>query len=675
MDSDPQSILAPPGALPEINLISDSSPSRGRIYFMRTLIWLLIAATVAFSFREGIRLRRWVFDATDPIRYLDDIHRGCYWGLTASGPEGYLNQYDKMQNEQPDWQDSRWAPWLDYAPLRLWVMREWGVWQRKHFPPDPNAPLIDAWQHPYAFNAPVLRFNTAMEIFAAFCAFCLTRLWVVRGNGGEPRHHFDGIWQGLVAALLIWFSPDILLSAHAWITWDSWIVPWYLCVALLASLDWWFAAGLIMAVGAMFEAQELAVAPIFIIWPLVQCRFGAALRWLTGLTFGIAIIASGWMLTYLPADKLAAARHVQEYTDVASYPRDLFAIPRVFDVPAAIWICEIILVAAAAPWVLRNLLLPIEPPPQPSRLQTILHSRWTWAAAAVILVTCSIYWPFLLKDNRLYWFVGVLGGAALAAASIALPPENQPFVLAGVAGTGLLLCMLLFHGGTGWARCSFEFGTVHWPWMIMGLTDNMPGIFEARFGWSHAANDIAFTLPAIASHWPAFITSRAWWPAADVDVSAKTLFDSIYFFLLLLSGIAVGLQARRKDRRMLVALVTPWIMFFLWPVQIHERYLLFAAGAAVCCIGNSLGTCLLGLCLTGCSFIMHLDLLMTHGNIDDFGKNLSKALPWLFSPDCGQTILNYIAATHPDLGWGVLVISLVFLYLSLTPSPRRAKRG
>ena len=358
--------------------------------------------------------------------------------------------------------------------------------------------------------------------------FCLTRLWVVRGNGGKPRHHFDGIWQGLVAALLIWFSPDILLSAHAWITWDSWVVPWYLCVALLASLDWWFAAGLIMAVGAMFKAQELMVAPIFIIWPLMQWRFGAVLRWLTGLTFGIAVIASGWMLTYLPAGALAAARHVQEYTDVASYPRDLFAISRVFDIPAAIWIGEIILVAAAAPWILRNL-LPIEPPPQPSRLQTILHSRWTWAAAAVILITCSIYWPFLLKDNRPYWYIGILGGAALAAASIALPPKNQPFVLAGAAGTGLLLCMLLFHGGTGWARCTFEYGTVHWPYMVMGLTDNIPGIFEARFGWPHMADDTAFTLPAIASHWPAFIARRAGWPAADVDVSAKTLFDSIYF--------------------------------------------------------------------------------------------------------------------------------------------------
>src|SRR5579864_5834531 len=98
-----------------------TSPHDWRTYAVCSLIWLLIAAILILSYREGVRLRRWTFDITDPIRYLDDIHRGCYWGLVASGPEGYLNQYDKMEDEKPEWQDSRWVPWLDYAPLRLLV--------------------------------------------------------------------------------------------------------------------------------------------------------------------------------------------------------------------------------------------------------------------------------------------------------------------------------------------------------------------------------------------------------------------------------------------------------------------------------------------------------------------------------------------------------------------------
>src|SRR5580658_3289369 len=88
MDLEPQSILAPADALPDSNSAAVSAESRGRVYVLRGLIWLLIAAVLAFSFREGIHLRRWVFETTDPIRYLDDIYRGCYWGLCASGPEG-----------------------------------------------------------------------------------------------------------------------------------------------------------------------------------------------------------------------------------------------------------------------------------------------------------------------------------------------------------------------------------------------------------------------------------------------------------------------------------------------------------------------------------------------------------------------------------------------------------
>ena len=146
-----------------------------RVLLLRILIWIVIAAVLVISFREGLKIRRWAFEATDPIRFVDDIQRGCYWGLVASGQEGYLNQYDKMQDELPDRLDARWVPWLDYAPLRLLVMREWGAWQRAHYPPKPNEPLLEAWQHPYEFNAPVLWFNTGMEIFGAFCAFFLTR--------------------------------------------------------------------------------------------------------------------------------------------------------------------------------------------------------------------------------------------------------------------------------------------------------------------------------------------------------------------------------------------------------------------------------------------------------------------------------------------------------------------
>jgi hypothetical protein len=54
-----------------------------------------------------------------------------------------------------------------------------------------------------------------------------------------------------------------------------------------------------------------------------------------------------------------------------------------------------------------------------------------------------------------------------------------------------------------------------------------------------------------------------------------------------------------------------------------------------------------------------------------FGENLSRLAPWLFSTDSGHTIHDYLEGTHPDMAWGIFVVAMVFLYLSLTRSGRR----
>jgi hypothetical protein len=664
-------LLSPPA-----EQISVRSPRPWPAYALRAVVWLIIILVCWISLVEGLRLRQWVFDMTDPIRFTNDTARGSMWGLIATGPEGYWNQYDKMDPEVPEWENSQWVPWLDYGPLRLLVMREWGAWQRKYHPPDPdNGSLMDAWQRPYWFNAPVLNFNIVLEMFSTVCAFFLTRLWVIRGSAGEVHGPFHGTWQGVVAALMIWFSADIIISAHAWFQWDSWAVPWYLCACLLASLDWWFAAGLAVTIGIMFKGQMISISPIFIIWPLVQGRVGAALRWICGLLFATAAICSGWLITYLPAAPLQTARDIQSNIAVSQYPPDLFAIPRVFDVPAAVWIIEMLVIAAAIPWLLRTFSKPAQNEPQMTFVKTVLYSRWTWMVAAATVIIGAVYWPWLLAQNRSSWYLGLLAGAALATAVLFLPRRGQRYVLAAIAGVGMLSCMGLFHGSTAWWDCAFHYGSVHWPYMVTGPASNVPATFQLRFGWAEQVDQVAFTLPAIHRHWPSFVLNQGWWPAVDLDVTAKIFFNTVYGFTLLVSGIAIGIQARRNDRRMLVALVTPWIMFFLFPVQIQERYLLYAAGASACCIGNSVGTALLGLLLTLFSATMHMIRLLdwNTADLDTFGQNLSQAFPRIFSPDSGHTMLQYLQNMHPDMMWGVLVVGGAFMYLSLTPSRKKIR--
>ena len=97
------------------------------VYFLRGFIWLLIAAAAWICFIEGLRLHRWVFDITDPIRFNDDIHRGCYWGLKASGSEGIsINTKNAHSNGRIGRTGA--GPLARLRSARLLVMREWGVW-------------------------------------------------------------------------------------------------------------------------------------------------------------------------------------------------------------------------------------------------------------------------------------------------------------------------------------------------------------------------------------------------------------------------------------------------------------------------------------------------------------------------------------------------------------------
>jgi len=247
MESAPPVIPDPPDLEP----IADSAPPVAKLpispsplhaYALRCVIWLCIALFLWTSFIGGLRLRRFVFENSDTIRFVFDMKRNVFWALAGSGPEGMLNQYEKMAPQVPEWQDSNWVPWFDYGPLRMLVMKCWGVWIRNHHPPAPDEPWTDAWQSEYEYTAPVLHFNTAMELLASICAFFLTRLWVRRGSAQQPPPHFCGVWRAIAASLLIWFNPAVLVSGYIWATYDSWVLPWFLLAALLASLDWWFCA-------------------------------------------------------------------------------------------------------------------------------------------------------------------------------------------------------------------------------------------------------------------------------------------------------------------------------------------------------------------------------------------------------------------------------------------------
>jgi hypothetical protein len=104
------------------------------------------------------------------------------------------------------------------------------------------------------------------------------------------------ISSGMLAGLLIWFNPAILLDAHAWPQWDAWPLPFVLLSFLCLIEEWPFAAGAFFIIGAMLKGQVLLVWPMWILWPLLAGRFGYALRVFVGSAAAMAAITSIWLL-------------------------------------------------------------------------------------------------------------------------------------------------------------------------------------------------------------------------------------------------------------------------------------------------------------------------------------------------------------------------------------------
>ena len=191
--------------------------------------------------------------------------------------------------------------------------------------------------------------------------------------------------------------------------------------------------------------------------------------------------------------------------------------------------------------------------------------------------------------------------------------------------------------------------------MVYGPASNLPALFEVRFDW-----------PALVDTVTLHVAGR--------DVTTKQLFNGGYAALLVCSGIAIGIHARRRDRRVLPAIVLPWLLFFMLTVSLHERYLLFAAATAAICCGYSVGRRCWGCCcqLRPAAMTVH-QMFGSNDRVAAWGDRLAETFPRWVSPSIGGAIQRAVMTAYPDMAWGLLLILAVFGYIVFWPARWRLR--
>jgi len=234
-----------------------------------------------------------------------------------------------------------------------------------------------------------------------------------------------------------------------------------------------------------------------------------------------------------------------------------------------------------------------------------------------------------------------------------LPARRAAYVVAALAAVCLLLCMPLFDASSAWLRIGPRYGAAKYDHdLSVGNAFCLAAIFDAR-GWG--AHDVVFRLPFGAA------------------VTMRQLLFGLYAAMLVACSFAMARLWQRNDPRLLAAIALPWLAWFAFAAQIHERYLLFGAVVGGIAIAVHAGAFLVALLMTALSWIMTVGVMLDMPGRDRFlGGN-------------GPELDRFIDGLHPAFCWVVMTATLAVLAMCLWPAraeqdsqvrrPLRCSRG
>ena len=276
------------------------------------------------------------------------------------------------------------------------------------------------------------------------------------------------------------------------------------------------------------------------------------------------------------------------------------------------WMCG--LVAASVAWLEPSLILDAHAWPQwdcwilPFYLFAALASltrRWFWCGCLLALggmlkgqllfvAPFFLFWP--LWQKRWARAGRVLAGFIAAAAFVVSPwLLRTPFAWAAVGAIALLAAVLL------WCRRSRN----TWAWTA-GLTGvaafTIGAIGDGSFAWlkigflygseryPYLFISSCYNLPSLLSHWALSLKAPLFsghLGSLQFSVTLQWVLRLFYLGALGLCALGAARHARARDSRLLIAIVTPWLLMFALLAQMHERYLLWGAVLSSVALGVS----------------------------------------------------------------------------------------
>ena len=428
---------------------------------------------------------------------------------------------------------------------------------------------------------------------------------------------------GVVAGSLAWINPASILVSFGWPQWEAWLVPFFLLPAVLISIDWWLIAGLVLGAGCMFKGQLLFMAPLFLLCPLFAGWFGKFMRIFAGFAAGFGLVVWPWLVTNPRASAYITAAVVAAVViSLISYFRD----------PVRREIVHLLgnlrkRFSKTAP------LVPDDSGPR--------EISWPlWLAIGIAIITAGFLSMLIYRgqDPSLQKWTLLLTLSILTIPWL-IPRRHLTGWITLTFAAALWLAAFSLNGSFSWWTVGFMYGTQKHQNMQLGnqSLSNFSSILERRYGWD--LHDAVGTLKL-----PFNIT--------PVDFDVQSTLATLFGLSLLACAIAASVHLRRNDKKFLVTLVAPWVLFVSLLTQMAARYTVYPAIIATALVGVSVGMSLFQLLLVVVSFAMLGNQMLSD------------------SPQTAPILYSISRQTFPDMGWLMVLLALVFLFSVMIPTRR-----